>query len=99
LPLTLVAGPVVEPGPLLVVPLAHVPLADVRGVVAGVVQALRIAGHVRRELREVVDHLMAVRVQAAQEAGPARRAQRTGAERVPEPDALVRDPIDVRGLE
>ena len=41
-----------------------------------------------RELGEVVDHLVAVRVEAAQEAGPARRAERAGAERVREADAL-----------
>ncbi len=99
LALALVRDEVVEAWPRLVVPLAHVILADVGGRVAGLLQHFGKAVHRGREFGEVVGHAVLVGVDAAQQRRPARRAQRRRAEGVRETHALVRDAIDLRRLD
>ena len=99
LALALVGHEVVEPRPRRVVPFAHVVLADVRRRVPVVVELVGKVGEIARVLGEVVGDAVLVRVEAAQERRPARRAQRRRAERVPEVHALASDAIDVRRLD
>jgi hypothetical protein len=96
LPLTFVGDEIVESGPRLVVALAHVPLAHVRGVIPGALQDLREGFERGGKLGEVVGDAVPVRVHAAQQRGPARRAQRRGREGVAEVDSFVGDAIDLR---
>ncbi len=94
--LAAMAHPVVEAGTLRVVVLAHVPLADVRGLVACILQAARVARQVVRVLGEVVQHLVPSSVASAEQRRTTRRAERRGDERVAEPRALGREAIQVR---
>ena len=66
--LALVRDEPVEAGPRLVVVLAHVPLAEVSGVVARRLELHREAAEVRGILGEIVLHPMRVRVNAAEDA-------------------------------
>ena len=88
-------GPVVEAGRPVRRSLPQVPLADVRGLVAGGLQQLR------KGLQAVVHHggqrgdAVQVVVGAGQDRGPARRADRVGAEAVVEPHAAGGDAVEV----
>ncbi len=99
LALALVADPVVEAGALLVVVLAHVPLADVGGLVACVVQRDGEARQVRGVLAKVVHYAVRMGVDSGKEAGPRRRAERSGDERIGAPNALVGQPVEVGSFE
>src|SRR5262249_18764159 len=79
--------------------LAHVPLADVGRGISRSLERSRIAGQVVGVLGEVVAHAVRVRIDAAEEARAARRAERIGHERVREPYALVGDAVHVRRFE
>jgi hypothetical protein len=95
-PLAPVAHPVIEAGPRRVVVLAHVPLPDVGRLIAALLEAARVARHRGGIVREVVEDAVRMGVQAAQDRGPAGGAERRGAERVGEADALAREPVHVR---
>ena len=97
--LALVRGEPVEAGARLVVVLAHVPLAEVGGVVACALELHRKAAEVGGILREVVLHAVSVRVNAAEDARSAGGAERCGAEGVLEIHALLAQPVDVRRLQ
>ena len=89
--------PVVEPGRPVRFALPQVPLADVRGLVAGGLQQLR------EGLQAVVHHggergdTVHVVVGAGQDRGPAWRADRVGAEAVVEPHPAGGDAVEMGG--
>ena len=95
LALALVADPVVEARALLVVVLAHVPLADIGGLVAGILQGDGETRQVSRVLGEVVHHTVRVRVESRKEAGPRRGTERGGDECVGKPHTLVGEPVEI----
>ncbi len=99
LPLPLEAHPGVEARPARVV-VAHVPLADERGLVAGALQQQRKGREAMAGGRSigVVDDAVRAGVLPGQEAGTRRRAQRRGDETVPEQRPFAREPIDIRRL-
>ena len=79
---------------------AHVPLADVRGLVT---QPLEVEVIVRQPMthrvaRDVVDDAVAARVLAGDDRRAVRRADRRGVERALEQRALGGEPVDVRRL-
>ena len=95
-PLPFMGHEMVKTGPRLIVVLAHVILAKVSGGITSVVQQAGKARHRIGILGEVVHHPMRVRIKPAQDARPARRAQRGGAEGVRKAHALARQTVDVR---
>ena len=90
-------APVVEARRLVGRPLAEVPLAEDRRLVARLPQQLRVGGqavvHVRRQGGDAVD----VVVGAGEDGGPAGGADAVGAEAVVEAHALVGDAVEVGG--
>ena len=93
--LALVRHEIVEAGPGLVALFPHVPLADVGGLVAGLLQPAREAVEIGRVVGEVVGHAVGVGVEAAEDRGPARRAEARCAEHVFKVDAFLGEPVDV----
>jgi hypothetical protein len=65
--LTAMRDEVIESGSLRIVLLAHMPLADVRRRVPCPLQLAWEARHIGRILGEVVEHLVSVGVQAAED--------------------------------
>src|SRR5215470_5993472 len=94
---TVVADPHVVPGTRLAV-VAHVPLADVRRLVAQLLQLEVIVGQAvaRRVARHVVDNAVAARVLAGEDGRAVGGADGRGVERPVEEGTLVGDAIGVR---
>jgi hypothetical protein len=78
---------------------AHVPLAEEAGAIAGLLQFEREHRQRMTFASRVVDDAVRVRILAGQETGPARRAQRRRGERVGEARALAGQPVHVRRLD
>ena len=97
--MAIVGDPVVVTGTGLAV-IAHVPLADVRRLVAERLQLEMVVGQAvaRRVARHVVDDAVTARVLAGEDRGAVRRADRRGVERALEERALGGDAVDVRRL-
>src|SRR5688572_6238859 len=93
------AHPVVVAGPRPAV-VAHVPLADVRGLVAELAQLEVVVRQAvaHRVARHVVDHAVAAGVLPGHDRGAVRRADRRGVEGALEQRALARQAVDVRRL-
>ena len=91
--------PVVKARTRVVARAPHVPLADERRLVAGVLEPDRERRQVAGHGGAVVEHLVGVGVESRQDRRPARRAQRGGDERVLEQDAALGKPVEVRRLE
>ena len=70
--LAFVGDEIVEARPGLVALLTHVPLADIRGLVAGLLQPPGKTVEVERIVGEVVGHAVGVGVEPAENRGPAR---------------------------
>ena len=94
-----IAHPQVVAGPRHAV-IAHVPLSDVRGQVAGLLQFEVIVRQpmAHRVARHVVDDPVAARVLAGQDRGAVRRADRRGVEGAIEEHAFGGQPVNVRRL-
>ena len=97
--LTAKADPAVETGLRRIAVATHVPLADERRLVAGLLQMLRKERRPRRDRIVVVDDAMTMRVESGQDRRAARGAQRRRNERVAEVDAVARERVEVRRLE
>ena len=99
-PMAVERDPVVvtRPRPAVV---AHVPLADVRGLVAELLQREMVVGQAmaHRVARDVVDDPVPARVLAGHDRRPVGRADRRRMERALEYRALMRDAVDVRRLQ
>ena len=89
------ADPAIEAGLRRIAVAAHVPLADERGLVAGLLQILRKERRARRHRVDVVDDAMPVRVLAGENRRAARRAQRRRDERVPHVHAALRERVEM----
>ena len=91
--------PMVEPRPGLVGAAAHVPLADVRRLVAGLLQMLRKENRPLRHKSVVVDHAMFMRVKPSENRRAARRTKRRGDKRILEMHAVPGDRVEMRRLQ
>ena len=99
-PLSFEAYPAVEPGTRRIV-VAHMPLADKSGFVAGLTQQQR-KGHqpvTGGGAINVVGNPVGVRILAGEKAGARRRAERSGHKRVAEHRSFFADPVDVGRLD
>ena len=76
--------------------MAHVPLAEERGGIPGLVQHGGESRLTRVDRGVQGGHTVDVAVRASQDRGPGRRAQRVGHQSPLEADALLGDPIDIR---
>ncbi len=89
------ADPFIEAGLRLVAAVAHVPLADECGLIAGLLQQLRKEAGSGWDRSVVVDDLMPVGVNAGQNTGAARRAQRRGDEGILQVRAFPGDQVHI----
>ena len=97
--LTAKAHPVIEPRPRLVGAASHVPLADVRRLVAGLLQMLRKEHRPLGHEPVVVDHPVLVRVQPSEDRCPAWRTQRRGHECIFQVHTVPGHRVEVRRLQ
>ena len=89
----------VKAGPGRVIVMAHVPLANECGLDASRLKILRKEPGATRDRPLVVDNPVMMHVLAGQNRSSARGTERGGHECVGEVHALLRQPIEVRGLQ
>ena len=92
--LALEADPVVKAGTRFVVVVAHVPLADVGGAVAGLLEVLGKEDGSLGDGALVVDHPVVVHVLAGQDGGPAGGAEGCADEGVGEVSSFLGEPVE-----
>ena len=97
--LSLEADPVVKAGTWFVVVVAHVPLADVGGAVAGLLEVLGKEDGSLGNGALVVDHPVVVHVLAGQDGGPAGGAERRADEGVSEVSSFLGEPVEGGGFQ
>lgn len=97
--LALEADPVVKAGTRFVVVVAHVPLADVGGAVAGFLEVLGEEDGSLGDGALVVDHPVVVHVLAGQDRGPAGGAEGRADEGVGEVSSFLGEPVEGRGFQ
>lgn len=89
----------VETGSRVIIVFAHVPFADVGGVIPQLLQHSRETLQILWIFCEVIHHTMSMRVETTEDAGTAGRTQRCRTEGVPKVHPLVGKPVDVRCLQ